>query len=64
MLADIVKWGVIGLALLIVIITAIAMCKSASSFDKISKEIWDEYWRKDNEKKKANDNGDRTGQDW
>lgn len=57
MLADIVKWGVIGLALLIVFITAFAMCKSASSFDDISEEVWNEYWGKENEKKKANDNG-------
>ena len=58
MLADIVKWGVIGLALLIVFITAFAMCKSASSFDDISEEVWDKYWRKEDEKEKAYNNGD------
>lgn len=50
MLADIVKWGVIGLALLIVFITAFAMCKSASSFDDISEEVWKDYWENKDEK--------------
>jgi hypothetical protein len=50
MLADIVKWGVIGVALLIVFITAFAMCKSASSFDDISEEVWKDYWENKDEK--------------
>ena len=44
MLADIVKWGVVAIAIILVIIAAFSLCRSASRFDIEIRKYWDEYW--------------------
>ncbi len=47
---DIIFWAIIIIAIAITLLVAYSLCVSASRSDKISREQWKEYWRKEKER--------------